>query len=214
MWIFHHNYFPQKNVCCKTKKKLSENSFQFVIRKINTDFSSATSLINCGGKRLWIITVEKGCVVCKTASKEAQSLSAFQVGSWHIKIFLLQFSCNRPLETFSSCGKYQGFSSHPHPKQTIFQPTDTFSEVSFSRIQVPNSRPWNLSKTTQISICSLCLYHTLYIWIYANNFILNTHFWYSGNWSTKKNLLQYPETSFTLRATIRLHRTTFNKNKM
>lgn len=47
------------------------------------------------------------------------------MGSIHNKIFLLQFSCNRPLETFYSFGKYQGFTSHPHPKQTIFQPTDT-----------------------------------------------------------------------------------------
>lgn len=119
-------FSTEKMSDAKLKKKLSENSFQFVIRKINTDFSSAASLRNCGGKRLCIITLEKGCVACKTVSKEAQSLSAFQVGSRLIKIFLLQFSCNGPLETFFfSFGKYQGSTSHPHPKQTIFQPTGT-----------------------------------------------------------------------------------------
>lgn len=89
-----------------------------------------------------------------------------------------------------------------------------FSEVPFPRIQVPNSRPWDLSKTAQISIFSLCLYHTLHIWIYANNFLLRTHFWHSKNWYGKKNLLQYAETSFNLRVTICLHGTIFNNNKM
>lgn len=89
-----------------------------------------------------------------------------------------------------------------------------FSEVPFPRIQVPNSRPWDLSKTAQISIFSLRLYHTLHIWIYANNFLLRTHFWHSKNWYGKKNLLQYAETSFNLRVTICLHGTIFNNNKM
>lgn len=162
-----------------------------------------------------MITLEKGYVVSKTVSKEAQSLSSFQVGSTHIKILLLQFSCNRPLETFFfPLEKTKVLLLILIQKRLFFNLLILFSEVSFSRIKVPNSRPWNLSKTTQISIFSLCLYHILNICTYANNFLLNTHFWYSENWSTKKNLLQYTEISFTLRVTTGLHRTTFKKNKM
>lgn len=153
--------------------------------------------------------------MCKTVSKEAQPLSFFQVGSRHIQIFLLQFSCNRPLETF--------FFPLENTKvllliciqnRLFFNLLILFSEVSFSRIQVLNSRLWNLSKTTPVSIFSLCLYHALNIWIYANNFLLNRHFWYSGNWTTKKNFLQYTETSFTLWVTTGLQKPTINKNKM
>lgn len=156
-------------------------------------------------------TLEKGYAVCKTVSKE--SLSSFQVGSRQnifIAVVLQQTFGNLffPLENTKVLFLIL------IQTRLFFNLLILFSEVSFSILQVPNSRPWNMSKTTQISIFSMCLYHTLNIWIYANNLLLNTHFWYRENWSTKKNLLQYTETSFTLRVTIGLRKTTFNKSKM
>lgn len=59
------------------------------------------------------------------------------------------------------------------------------SEVSFSRMQVPNSRPEDLSEITHISI-PLYLCHSLHVQIYANNFLLKTHLWCTGNWYTWK----------------------------
>lgn len=154
-------------------------------------------------------TLEKGYVVCKTVSKEASK--------WAADI-IKYFYCSSPAtdlwKLFLPLENTKVLLLILIQNRLFFNLLILFSEVSFSRIQVPNSRPWNLSKTTQISIFSLCLYHALNIWIYANNLLLNTHFWYRENWSTRQNLLQYTEMSFTLRVTIDLHTTTLNKSKM
>lgn len=153
--------------------------------------------------------VEKGHVVCKTVSKEASKWAADI-----IKYFYCSSLATDLWKLFLPLENTKVLLFILIQNRLFFNLLILFLEVSFSRIQVPNSRLWNPSKTAQISIFSLCLYHTLNIWIYANNLLLNTHFWYRENWSTKKNLLQYTETSFTLRATIGLHKTTFNKSKM
>lgn len=105
----------------------------------------------------------RGYVVCKRVSKKAQPLSAFQVGSWRIKTFLLQFSCNTALETilFFSVENTEVLLLILIQNKLFSKLLKLFLEVPFSRIQVPNYRPWDLSKTTQISIFSLCPFTTL-----------------------------------------------------
>lgn len=70
-----------KCLCCKIKN-FWRNGFQFAVRKINAAaaslpswkillvFSSATFPRNCGGKRLYVTTLETGYIVCKRVSKK------------------------------------------------------------------------------------------------------------------------------------------------
>lgn len=109
MWIFHQNYFPLKNVFV-AKWKISEKMvFNLLLGKLTQQLPlcllgkslliSALQLsLGTVKARVCVTTLEIGYEVCKRVSKKAQPLSAFQVGSWHIKTFLLQFSCNRALE--------------------------------------------------------------------------------------------------------------------
>lgn len=187
MWIFHQNYFPLKNAFIA--KQISEkNGFQFAVRKINTaaasppswkiliDFSSAAVPRSCGGTSLSVLPQ---CV-----KGDPRQPSLCQPSKWAVDI-LKHLYCNSPA---TELWKQFLFSVENTKVLLLFliqnrlfsKLLTLFSEVSFSRIKVPNSRPWVLYETTQISIFSLCLYHTLHIWIYYNNFLLKTCFWYSG----------------------------------
>lgn len=155
--------------------------------------------------------LEPACTVDRKVSKKAWPLSALQVDSWHVKTNILMSILSSATEL---CKLFFFFFPVKNTKVLLLLQNrqfskilTLFSEVSFSRIQIPNSRPWDLPKTTQISILSLCLYHTLHTQIYANNFLFKTHFWYTGNWSWKKEFAPSAETSFTLRVPIALHRT-------
>lgn len=122
--------------CLYCKRNFWENSFQFAVRKINTaaasppswkiliDFSSAAVPRSCGGKSLSVLPQ------CVKGDPRRPSLC--QPSKWAADI-LKHLYCNSPAtelwkQFLFFCGKYQGFTSLPHPKQTIFQTTDTFLE--------------------------------------------------------------------------------------
>lgn len=174
--------------CLYCKRNFWENSFQFAVRKIKTaaasppsweiliDFSSAAVPRSCGGKSLSVLPQ------CVKGDPRRPSLC--QPSKWAADI-LKHLHCNSPA---TELWKQFIFSVENTKVLLLFLIQNRlfsklpilFSEVSFSRIKVPNSRPWVLYKTTLASVFSLCLYHTLHIWIYYDNFLLKTHFWYSG----------------------------------
>lgn len=190
-----------------------QKQYQFAVRKINTAAAplpsrkiliSALQLsLGTVGKRFsCVTTLETGYTGCKGVSKKGQSLSAFQLAADTFIVILLQQSFGN-----NSCFLQQipTFYFSSYPKQTIFQPTDTFLRSSIfqnarSKFQTMRSIQTNSDFYLQPEPSP----HTLHIWIYANNFLLKTHFWYSGNWSRKKNLFHYAEKSFSLRVIIGL----------
>lgn len=118
--------FHRKNVCCKKKKICQKIAFNLSLGKL-TLISVLQLPLEIVEARGSVLSHQKKAV--QHVKQHPKRLSLCQPSKWAADL-LKHFYCNSPATDlwkhfFFPFGKYQGSTSHPHPKQTIFQPTGT-----------------------------------------------------------------------------------------